>query len=599
MGKRIFFQIYPGFLIIIALTIIPTAWFATQIFREFHIESLRDEVLVLANMMNGRVARSIGGKEFIPTCESIAKTADARVTVIAANGTVLYDSEGDYKSMPDHSVARPEMKAALIDRKNGGAIRYSSTLLKDMLYAAEPLLNAKGELIGVLRLSLPVETVDTNIGKLNFKLGFFAFFLALFSMIMGLLISRRLSRPIENIRRAVDVMANGNLDRKIHPSSNIEEINALADAVNSLAVQLKLRISDITSRKNELGAILSSMNEGVIAIDSNFKVIIVNRSAAEILNLDMDSAPGRTLYEILRNPRMQKFAENVLASRESGEEEIECTFNEKRILVMRGSIMIDKEGGEPSGAVIVISDVTRMRRLEEMRRDFVANVSHEIKTPVTAIKASVETLEEAGSELPEPLRKFLRIIERHADRLSALVSDVLSISALESNPSTQGMRFSFKRESLLDILTTAKELCRSKAEAAGVALELECSPEVVVTADSSLLEQAVVNLIDNAVKYSPSGSAVTISGRTAGNRVEIRVADHGCGIDPKEHERIFERFYRVDKARSRKFGGTGLGLSIVKHIVLAHEGTVRVESAPGKGAVFIIELPAPDATKEN
>ena len=158
------------------------------------------------------------------------------------------------------------MKAALIDRKNGVAIRYSSTLLKDMLYAAEPLLNAKGELIGVLRLSLPVETVDTNIGKLNFKLGFFAFFLALFSMIMGLLISRRLSRPIENIRRAVDVMANGNLDRKIHPSSNIEEINALADAVNSLAVQLKLRISDITSRKNELGAILSSMNEGVIAI---------------------------------------------------------------------------------------------------------------------------------------------------------------------------------------------------------------------------------------------------------------------------------------------------------------------------------------------
>ena len=149
MGKRIFFQIYPGFLIIIALTIIPTAWFATRIFREFHIESLRDEVLVRANMMNGRVARAIGGKEFIPTCESIAKTADARVTVIAANGTVLYDSEGDYKSMPDHSVARPEMKAALIDRKNGVAIRYSSTLLKDMLYAAEPLLNAKGELIGL------------------------------------------------------------------------------------------------------------------------------------------------------------------------------------------------------------------------------------------------------------------------------------------------------------------------------------------------------------------------------------------------------------------------------------------------------------------
>ncbi len=593
MGKRIFFQIYPGFLLVIALTIIPTAWFATRIFREFYLESLRDEVLVRANMMNPRVAQAIGKNEFAAICDAIAKTADARVTVINPQGSVLYDSEGDYEAMPDHSVARPEMKAALIDRRNGVAIRYSSTLLKDMLYAAEPLFNAKGELIGVLRLSLPVETVDTNIGKLNFKLVFFAFILAVLSMLLGLLISRRLSRPIENIRRAVDVMANGNLDRKIHPSSNIEEINALADAVNSLAVQLKLRISDITSRKNELGAILSSMKEGVIAVDSNFKVIIVNRSAAEILNLDMDSASGHTLYEVLRNPRMQKFAENILASRESGEEEIECTFDGKRILVMRGSIMIDEEGGEPSGAVIVIGDVTRMRRLEEMRRDFVANVSHEIKTPVTAIKASVEALEESGADLPEPLRKFLQIIERHADRLEALVSDVLSLSALESNSSAQGMRFTFKREKVAEILATAKELCRAKAEAAGVVLELDCPKELEVVADSSLLEQAVMNLIDNAVKYSPSGSSVRITGKTSDEQVEIRVTDHGCGIDSKEHERIFERFYRVDKARSRKLGGTGLGLSIVKHIVLAHEGTVHVESEPGQGASFVIELPLP------
>ena len=223
-----------------------------------------------------------------------------------------------------------------------------------------------------------------------------------------------------------------------------------------------------------------------------------------------------------------------------------------------------------------------------------ANVSHEIKTPVTAIKVSVETLEEAGSDLPEPLRKFLRIIERHADRLAALVGDVLSISALESNSSEQGMRFSFQRERLLDILTTAKELCRSKAEAAGVALELECSPDLAVRADSSLLEQAVVNLIDNAVKYSPAGSSVTVSAVSRdGGSIEIRVTDHGCGIDKKEHERIFERFYRVDKARSRKLGGTGLGLSIVKHIVLAHGGTVHVESEPGKGATFVIELPPP------
>lgn len=594
MGKRIFFQIYPGFLIIIALTIIPTAWFATRIFREFHVENLRNEVLIRANMMNSRVANAVGGKDFIQVCETIAKSAGARITVIGPKGGVLYDSEGDYENMPDHSAARPEIKAALVDHRNGTALRYSATLMKDMLYVAEPLFNAKGELIGALRLSLPVETVDTNIGKLNFKLIFFAVFLAMISTVIGLLISRRLSRPIEDIRRSVELMANGNLDRKIHPCSNIEEINVLADAVNSLAVQLKLRISDITSRKNELSTILSSMTEGVIAIDSDFKVIIVNRSASEILNLNMESAGGHTLYEVLRNPQMQKFTENVLATRDSREEEIECIFDEKRILAMRGSIMIDEESGEPSGAVIVIGDVTRMRRLEEMRRDFVANVSHEIKTPVTAIKASVEALEEAGDELPEPLRKFLQIIERHADRLSALVSDVLSISALESGSSSQGMLFTFKNEKLLNILSTAKELCHPKAEEAKVSLELNCSPDIVVSADASLLEQAVVNLIDNAVKYSIQGSTVNISGIASGKYVVIRVEDHGCGIDKKEHDRIFERFYRIDKARSRKLGGTGLGLSIVKHIALAHGGRVHVESETGKGAAFVITLPAPE-----
>lgn len=590
MGKRLFFQIYPAFLLLIAVTIIPTAWFATGIFREFHIDSIREGVLHRAAILQPVLLEKINTPGFLKFCDQTAAASGARLTVIDAKGKVLYDSSSDYAHMPNHEE-RPELKNALDERKPAISMRYSSTLMKDMLYVAEPLIDTNGKAVGAFRLSLPLAAVDTSIGALKLKLFAFALILALAAMGIGLLISRRLSRPLEEVRRSVVRMADGDLDRHLSETGSIEEINALAASVNSLAVQLKLRIADITSRKNELSTILSSMSEGVIAVDPDLRMIIVNRSALEILNLKMDSVEGRTLYEVLRNPKMQNFVENLLSGHAPAEDEIEWDAKEKRRLVLRGSIMTDPDSDQPSGAVVVIRDVTRMRKLEEMRRDFVANVSHEIKTPVTAIKTAVETLSAEEDSFPPPLRKFLEIIGRHADRLSALVSDVLSLSALESNPSEQGMLFTFRKENLAGILKTAMELCASRAENAGVKLLLDCPENLEINADSSLLEQAVVNLVDNAVKYSPSGETVRITGAETGSRILIAVEDHGCGIPEGEHERIFERFYRVDKARSRKLGGTGLGLSIVKHIAIAHNGNVRLESAPGTGSTFIIELP--------
>lgn len=590
MGKRLFFQIYPAFLLLIAVTIIPTAWFATGIFREFHIDSIREGVLHRAAILQPVLLEKINTPGFLKFCDRTAAASGARLTVIDAKGKVLYDSSSDYAHMPNHEE-RPELKNALDDHKPAVSMRYSSTLMKDMLYVAEPLIDDAGNAVGAFRLSLPLAAVDTSIGALKLKLFGFALVLALAAMGIGLLISRRLSRPLEEVRRSVVRMADGDLDRHLSETGSIEEINALAASVNSLAVQLKLRIADITSRKNELSTILASMSEGVIAVDPDLRMIIVNRSALEILNLKMDSIEGRTLYEVLRNHKMQTFVENLLAGNAPAEDEIEWDAEEKRRLVLRGSIMTDPDSDLPSGAVVVIRDVTRMRKLEEMRRDFVANVSHEIKTPVTAIKTAVETLSAEENSFPPPLRKFLEIIGRHADRLSALVSDVLSLSALESNPSEQGMLFNFRKENLADILKTAIELCASRAENAGVKLLLDCPEDLTVNADSSLLEQAVVNLVDNAVKYSPSGETVRITGAETAARILIAVEDHGGGIPEKEHKRIFERFYRVDKARSRKLGGTGLGLSIVKHIAFAHNGNVRLESAPGTGSTFIIELP--------
>lgn len=588
MGRRLFFQIYPAFLLLIALTILPTAWFATRIFRDFYIANIRTEVSQRATMLKPQILAHLSEPGFLEFCRKTAEDSGTRLTVIAPDGKVLCDSDGDYSVMPSHEE-RPELKQALAERRLVSSQRYSATLMKEMIYVADPLVDAKGDVVGAFRLSLPLAVVDTNIGALKIKLFFFAVFLALLSMGFGLLISRRLSRPLEEVRKSVVRMAEGDLNKRISAAGSIEEINALAEAVNSLGVQLKLRISDITSRKNELSTILSSMSEGVIAVDPDLRMIIVNKAAREILGMKEDSVEGHTVYEVLRNPHMQSFVERLLATRSPAEDELEWDAGEKRLLVLRGSIMMDSES--PSGAVVVIRDITRMRKLEDMRRDFVANVSHEIKTPVTAIKTAVETLAAQSDSFPPPLRRFLEIIGRHADRLADLVGDVLSLSALESGSSSMGMLFSFRQESLFRILQTALELCRSRAESAQVTLKLECGEKIRLFADASLLEQAVVNLVDNAIKYSPAGETVRIDGEEKEDHILIRVSDHGCGIPEQEHDRIFERFYRVDKARSRKLGGTGLGLSIVKHIVLAHHGTVHVESVPGEGSTFVIELP--------
>ncbi len=588
MGRRLFFQIYPAFLLLIALTILPTAWFTTRIFRDFYIANIRTEVSQRATMLKPQILQHLSDPGFLEFCRKTAEDSGTRLTVIAPDGKVLYDSDGDYSTMPSHEE-RPELKQALTERRLVSSQRYSATLMKEMIYVADPLVDAKGDVVGAFRLSLPLAVVDTNIGALKIKLFFFAVFLALLSMGFGLLISRRLSRPLEEVRKSVVRMAEGDLNKRISAAGGIEEINALAEAVNSLGVQLKLRISDITSRKNELSTILSSMSEGVIAVDPDLRMIIVNKAAREILGMKEDSVEGHTVYEVLRNPHMQSFVEKLLATRSPAEDELEWDAGDKRILVLRGSIMMDADS--PSGAVVVIRDITRMRKLEDMRRDFVANVSHEIKTPVTAIKTAVETLAAQSDSFPPPLRRFLEIIGRHADRLADLVGDVLSLSALESGSSSMGMLFSFRQESLFRILQTALELCRSRAESAQVTLKLECGEKIRLFADASLLEQAVVNLVDNAIKYSPAGETVRIAGEEKEDHILIRVSDHGCGIPEQEHDRIFERFYRVDKARSRKLGGTGLGLSIVKHIVLAHHGTVHVESVPGEGSTFVIELP--------
>jgi two-component system phosphate regulon sensor histidine kinase PhoR len=330
------------------------------------------------------------------------------------------------------------------------------------------------------------------------------------------------------------------------------------------------------------------MLEGVIAVSRDERIISVNQAAARWFDIDPEKVQGRSIPEAIRNLAIQKFVARSFKSRAPVEDDIAVYRNGERTLNIKSAPLLDV-GPEPIGMLIVFSDVTQLRRLEEMRRDFVANVSHEIRTPLTAIKGFVETLHQNTDATPEEAQRFLGIISKHVDRLNTIIEDLLMLSRIE-NVGESG-EIKLEKARLHDIFQNALQISRPRAEEKRIRIELAGDEELSAMVDPVLLEQAVVNLLDNAVKYSDPEKRVRISAEAAGDGIRIDVRDHGIGIEKKHLPRLFERFYRVDKARSRAAGGTGLGLAIVKHIAQAHGGQVTVESRPGEGSCFTIHLP--------
>jgi len=359
-----------------------------------------------------------------------------------------------------------------------------------------------------------------------------------------------------------------------------------------MAVELRGHIDTVMRQRNEIEAVLSSMVEGVIAVDMEEQVISMNDAAAKMFGLNSSEAQGRSIQEVVRNTALQQFVKNALSSQETVEKEIVLSSDGDRFLNGHGTSLCDVEGKQ-IGALIVLNDVTRLLRLEKIRREFVANVSHEIKTPITAIKGFVETLRDGAVENHEDAERFLEIIGKHVDRLEAIIEDLLSLSRIEQEAGREEVVLDEGR--LKDVLETAIQVCEAGAMAKKIEIELSCAGKIVANLDPQLLEQAVVNLIDNAIKYSNDGGTVRVEASQRENETLISVRDQGCGIEKQHLPRLFERFYRVDKARSRQMGGTGLGLAIVKHIAQAHGGRVTVESIPGKGSIFTIHLPKTSA----
>ncbi len=398
-------------------------------------------------------------------------------------------------------------------------------------------------------------------------------------------------RALQQLRRGAERFAAGDLSQRVEVSG-LAPMAHLAESLNQMAKQIQDRYQLAVRQRNEMEAVLSSMVEGVIVVDPQERVISLNAAAGRFLDVDPAQAAGRSIQELVRTTGLQRFIINALSTDQAVQDDLTLhtptTDDGPQRYVQVQSAPLRDGDGRRIGVVIVLHDVSELRRLEGVRRDFVANVSHEIKTPVTAIKGFAETLLEGGEHEAQDAERFLKIIARQADRLHAIVNDLLTLSRVEQD--AKDKRIDLEPSRLSRVLHAAVESCELQAEARQVRVTVKCEADLTARVNAPLLEQAVVNLVDNAIKYSPAGEQVEVAAAAENGEVHISVTDHGCGIGPEHLPRLFERFYRTDKARSRELGGTGLGLAIVKHIAQAHGGQVDVESELGKGSRFVMRL---------
>lgn len=515
-------------------------------------------------------------------CDRFARVTATRLTLVSADGRVLCDTA----PATDEPLG-PEIQAALAGRP-GVDVRYVAADRRQQVMVAVPI-RRQGVIAGAVRVAAPGGDGESGIEQLVWA----AAAAAALSCLAAWLLSRWAAGPVvrswEAIRREFADVAEGVSPRPVSLDGPAEEAAAV-DALNQMLARMQARLEALRQRNDEQEAVLASMVEGVLAVDRDERVISLNQAAARLLGTNLAEVQGRSLPEVIRNTDLRRFAASALGARRAVEGDIVLRAATEVTLQAHGTALRDA-AGRTIGAVIVLNDVSRLRQLENMRRDFAANVSHELRTPITSIKGFVETLLDGALRNPDDAERFLRIVARQAERLNNIIEDLLSLSKLERAAETAGIDLS--RGPIRDVLQGARHDCEALAAQRQVQVDVDCDEELEARINAPLLQQAVTNLLDNAIKYSETSGRIELLGRWADHEVLILVRDHGCGIAPEHLPRLFERFYRVDKARSRKLGGTGLGLAIVKHIVIAHRGTVSVESVPGQGSTFTIHLPPP------
>ncbi len=582
-------QIFPAFLVIIVLSLSAVASYSTSYFKTFFLENSEKDLMIRATLLKNKFSDILEAdpqnlRYIDDQCKDIGNKTGTRVTIILPSGAVIGDSFGETDLMENH-LTRPEIMAAF-KGDAGISRRYSSTLDKSMMYIALPVIKNE-QIIAVVRTALSVTVIDDKIRSVRNSIFLAMLATILIAGVVSLFVSRYVTRPIEEMKKNAAEFAKGNLSRRI-AAPDSEELSELAVVMNQMAESLDEKIKAFENRSRELEAVHTSMQEGVIAIDKDQRIITINQAAAKIFGFDARDLKNRYILEVARTLEFQKFIQNALETHEPVEEDILIAGDEDLILNIHSSALYNTHN-QRMGTLIIFHDITRIRRLEKMQKDFAANVSHELKTPLTSIKGFIETLQEIiSANNTKEAGKFLDIIEKNVNRMVALINDLLSLSRLER---LQGTPILFEHHNLASLICGAVNSCESGIQAKNITLNVDCPEDMTLLADPLLMEQAILNLVDNAVKYSPENSVIDISVKKSDVFTNIIVEDNGCGIEKEHLPKIFNRFYRVDRSRSREDGGTGLGLAIVKHIVQYHNGKIDVQSARNKGSAFKISIP--------
>ena len=586
--KSIRSKIFTTFTVLLLITFLLIGIGMTLFVRTFYLETVRtrlvEEARVAGELMKPVLStypESTTSGELKSFVESVGVQTNARITLVAPDGTVLGDTFHDAVTMDNH-LNRPEIRAA----RQGyleSSIRYSNTVDLDMLYTAVAL-EQNGELMGYLRIALSLAQLNSAV--LRVVLGLLGGLLALLllTLTVTLKLSSGLTEPLEQIAGVAQKIAHGELTSRIYLDNSVET-SKLAVAINQMADSLQAQVKEVTEGKTRLETILSTMVEGILVFNHDGQAVMANPAAERMLGIEKGSWHNRKALEIVRNTELHEKILIVNRDQVYLEHEIVTRIPGKKVLSVTLA-PINPAVSEKTGVLAVFHDVTKLQTLEDMRADFAANVSHELRTPLTAIQGFAETLLDGAYGEPESARRFAEIIYREAQRLNVLIEDVLKLSKIESGKTP------IARQAVDVVTLVADVLERIGARANKHSITKEITqPLPPLSGDPGLLLQAMFNLLDNAVKYTPAGGVINIRASQQGEYIHIEVADNGIGIPAEAKGRIFERFYRVDMARSRRLGGTGLGLAIVKHIVEAHNGRIELISEEGQGTSVSILLP--------
>lgn len=583
---------------LIGISMIGTGFTMAHLFKSSHIAALEENMSREISLISGTLefvdmdaANAI--TFYTNQAEHIAKLLDSRITFITNSGKVIGDSEKNPMEMDNHSNREEELVAA--KEGTGRAIRYSETLDREMLYVAQKVTTDQG-FDGYIRVSMGLDAVTEGLNRAWQIMAAGLIILFISATVVSYNVASSLTSPLEQITRVARRITDLDYDARVHLKRK-DEVGHLATAINAMADSLQAQLKTIRDNEDLLQSVLDNMTGGILMINADEEIALLNRAAEKMLDVSNSEMAGHSYKELKRHYELTRLLEEGVSRREPIHEERSIYNPRERIVRMDAVPMV--QDGSYRGMLFLLQEVTEIRRLERMRSEFVANVSHELKTPVAAVKGFTETLL-GGVEDEKTVRSFLQIIYDENERLNRLIGDILELSQIES----KRVQLDCSPVHLIEFFDSVLGTISKVAEKKNISLSAEVPEELFIEADEDKLRQIFMNLLSNAINYTHEGGSVKVSVDSllkpdGSENVQFMVTDTGMGIPKKDLPRIFERFYRVDKARSRSSGGTGLGLSIVKHLVDLHHGVISVKSELGIGSSFIIELPLLQEDKSN